>query len=119
MGHKVSTTERRGIPILAPEGELDLASIDALSRPLESATRDGGPVVLDLTGTEFIDSMTIAAIVKAAHETNTVRPIQLHVAVSPRTQPGRVWSITGLADFIPTFPSVEAALEGLAAKRAG
>jgi anti-anti-sigma regulatory factor len=76
-------------------------------------TRGGGPVVVDLSRTEFIDSLTIASIVRAAHATNTVRPIRLHITVRPGTQPARIWSITGLAGFIPTFATVEAALDGL------
>jgi anti-anti-sigma factor len=114
MRSQLRTTERSGVSVLAPEGELDLATIDALSQPLQRAAKNGGPVVVDLSLTEFIDSLTIAAIVSAAHDTNTVRPIRLHVTVRPGTQPARVWSITGLADFIPTFSTVEAAVEHLA-----
>lgn len=119
MGSEVRTTERSGVSILAPRGELDLATVDALSRPLERAAKAGGPVLVDLTATEFIDSLTIAAIVRAAQDTNTVRPMLLHVAVKPGTQPARVWSVTGLAGFIPTFSSLEAAFKELAAAESG
>jgi len=119
MGSQVRTKERSGVLVLAPEGELDLATIDSFSEPLERAARGGGPIVVDLSLTEFIDSLTIASIVRAAHHTNTVRPIRLHVAVKPGSQPARVWSITGLTEFIPTFSTVEAAIELLAGPEPG
>lgn len=61
------TVRRNDVPepvILAPTGDLDLASGKALVESVQhAATRDAtGPIVIDLVGVEFMDSSGLRAL---------------------------------------------------------
>lgn len=46
------------------EGELDAGTVDLLTNLLDEAAAPGGPVFLDMTALEFIDSTGVHEIVK-------------------------------------------------------
>ncbi len=43
-------------------GEVDLATVDTLLEAVEGAVTEGGTLVLDLVGVEFMDSAGLAAV---------------------------------------------------------
>lgn len=64
---EVSVSDLDGdIQVIAVRGELDLSTAPDLERPLQDALQNGeGPILVDLSECEFIDSTGIALIVRA------------------------------------------------------
>lgn len=56
-----------GRALVRPAGELDMSSAPTLERCLQQA-RDGGPVVVDLRGLEFMDSTGLSLLMRWALE---------------------------------------------------
>ena len=92
----VSVDEQRDHAVVAAAGELDLATAPQLEEELLPRLRDGGRVVLDLTGLEFMDSTGVRVIV-AAHAAGQEHEGGFALV---RTPPGcaiaRVLEISGL-----------------------
>jgi anti-sigma B factor antagonist len=86
------TTGRRpdGAVVLAATGEIDMSNAEDFTAALTGARQEAveGPVVLDLTGVEYIDSAGLAAVF--AHVE------RLHVLATPLLAP--VLTIAGLDD---------------------
>jgi anti-anti-sigma factor len=62
----IRTAHRADVYVVAPYGELDLASTPDLQRELERAERtDAAEIVLDLGGLSFIDSSGIRLVLQA------------------------------------------------------
>ncbi len=109
MGQRVGTTNQRGVQILTPEGVTDPKLVEDLSASLERAVERGGPVIVDFSATDYLDSAAIATIASAAQlDGNPGR--RIHVVVRPQTQPARAWSIAGLVEHIPSFSNTAAAV---------
>ena len=53
-----------GIPVVSAVGEIDMSNAEAFHAALEAA--DGGPLVVDLTGVEYLDSAGIHALYAVA-----------------------------------------------------
>jgi anti-sigma B factor antagonist len=63
---RVHTKRDRDIVLVQPSGELDLASVPPLSEELGRAEVHGAkPMVLDLSGLDFMDGSAIGAILAA------------------------------------------------------
>ena len=77
------------------EGELDMATADALTELLQSAEGDD-PIVLDFSGVSFMDSSGLRAIIEGAGLPNGGPVVILH----PSAQVRRVLDIS-LPDGIP------------------
>ena len=60
----LSTTERDGLTLVAPGGELDLFTTPRLSEALDAVAGEGRRVVLDLRGLEFMDSTGLAVVLR-------------------------------------------------------
>jgi anti-anti-sigma factor len=87
---------RAGALVLALHGELDLATAPAVEDAVLDRVRDGGWVVLDLRGLEFMDSSGVRVIVAAhsvAHECDGRLTI---VRAVPGGPVQRVLEISGL-----------------------
>lgn len=56
---------RDGIEILSVSGEIDLSNSARLGRAIEASARADAPLVLDLTGVEFLDSAGTRALAVA------------------------------------------------------
>jgi anti-sigma B factor antagonist len=52
-------------PVLQIHGELGLTEVDELQRALEAAAKQPGEVVVGLEDCEFIDSLALAALLRA------------------------------------------------------
>jgi len=100
-----------GFVVVALSGELDVADAD-WSETLDDALGDGASrLVLDLTNVTFIDSSVVRALVLAYREANErggwVRVVYTHHLIR------RVIEICGLAEVLPQYTSVEAAVRGV------
>ena len=51
-----------GRPLLAAHGEIDMTNVAAFNTALAAAVAEGIPVVVDLTGVEYLDSGAITAL---------------------------------------------------------
>ncbi len=96
-------------------GELDLGTAPELEGPLEEAVSAAEPLLIDLSGCEFIDSTGIAMIVRTWQQLGEGDGDSRRVVIcSANDQVRRVLEITGLELSIPIHGSRE---EGLAALR--
>jgi stage II sporulation protein AA (anti-sigma F factor antagonist) len=104
-----------GVQAIAVRGELDLSTAADLERPLEDALENGqGPVLVDLTECEFIDSTGIALIVRAMQRLQGAGTGRNLVVRSYNDQVRRVLDITGLDVSIPVHRTRDEALAALA-----
>lgn len=102
---EIIDTEIDGIRVVAPVGEIDLATAPLLREHLQSllANRPHHLVVrLDLVS--FLDSSGVNALV-AAHRYARAIHTEFRLA-APGEQVAKVLSITGVGTFIPTFTSL-------------
>jgi anti-anti-sigma factor len=110
-----STAELEGgVRVVEIRGELDLATAPELEGPLEEAVRAAEPLLIDLSGCEFIDSTGIAMIVRAWQQLADGNGEGNRVVIcSANDQVRRVLEITGLELSIPIHGSREDALVAL------
>jgi anti-sigma B factor antagonist len=103
-----------GATVVAVRGELDLGTAPELEGPLEQAVASQGPVLIDLSQCEFIDSTGIAMIVRAWQQLARNDGDSQRVAIcSANEQVRRVLEITGVELSIPVRASREEALAAL------
>ena len=83
-------------------GELDLGTVPALERELHRIlSHDLSRVILDLEGLEFIDSIGIVCLVKAARRSSADGD-RLRV-IGGKGQVERVLRLTGVRDLLPVI----------------
>lgn len=109
MGHAIEERPLEGAgTLLEVRGELDLAAVPDLRRALEVAGADrAGPLVIDLGGVSFIDSLSIASIVAARRRLESERQVAV-VATHPYVL--LIFEAGGLDAVVPVFDSVEEAV---------
>jgi len=84
-------------------GELDLANVATAEAQLRKAIDAGdAPVVLDMSGLEFIDSTGIALLVSALGHNGDAARLSFVPSNSPAVT--RVLELTGLAGRLPLAP---------------
>ena len=106
--------ERRGdeIPVLALEGELDLAAAPRMRARIENAA-DGRALVIDMRGVTFVDSAALNELLRARTEL-PARDVRLVLAgVPPPVR--RLLDLTRTSDLFEDAPDVDAALMRLSA----
>lgn len=104
-----------GIQAIAVRGELDLSTAPDLERPLEEVLERGaGPVLVDLSECEFIDSTGIALIVRARQRLESGESERTLAVCSYNDQVRRVLDITGLDVSIPVHRTRDEALASIA-----
>jgi anti-anti-sigma factor len=96
----VRTAHRQGVYVVAPYGELDLATAPEVQRELERAERsDAAEIVLDLGGLTFIDSTGIRMVL---HADQRSRMDGDRLRLLPgRDQVHKVFALCGLVDRLP------------------
>lgn len=113
MDLKLSTAklEDVGALLVAVEGGLDLSSAQQLA---ELLTVSGGcPVVLDLSGCRFVDSIGLRFVVRANRGRAEVgKPVAL---VTPNLSPTELFSLTAVDLGIPVFAERDQAIAWLGA----
>ncbi len=98
------TSERTGdVLVLAPRGELDLATVPVLTQAFgDDAT------VLDLSGLEFIDSTGLATLIGERRRRTEARSPFVLVRGTAQTQ--RLFAVTGVEDLFTWAESRDEAL---------
>jgi anti-sigma B factor antagonist len=99
-----------GPTILAPTGDLDIATARGFRSELFSAAEaTDGDVVVDLSGVDFIDSTGLGAVIEA-HE--RLRALQRSVAVvaPPGSSAALILNLSGLNEGLAIYASREHAL---------
>jgi anti-sigma B factor antagonist len=91
--------------VLAITGEIDLATEPELWWNIDRAMADADRVILDLSGTTFMDSTGLNAIIRATqHYGNDAIVVR-----APQERVMRVFLITGLARTLNIVPATDAA----------
>jgi anti-sigma B factor antagonist len=83
-------------------GELDLGTVSKLRQAVDAYARHGQPMIIDLSEVEFIDSMGLAALVRARHRA-LARGARLQLVAAPLSV-HVVFVLTGLHaifDWVP------------------
>ena len=95
--------------VIAPEGELDLHSLDALAPRLdEAAAADYPHLILDLSAVTLVDSTALGAIAQVQHRFNG-RGRKLSVVAPPGSAAAVLLELTGLRSRFSLFGSRDAA----------
>lgn len=103
------SSERRGDSIVVSVGgELDLVTSRELDEHLTRARRAGNKIVLDLTAVEFMDTSSLAVIV--GHWRRLQSAGGSLVLAGARYRYTKTLWITGLADRLPMYDTVDAAI---------
>ena len=97
--------------VVAPIGELDLASVPRLRQEVMALLNgEGRDVVLDLGGVDFIDSVGLGGVVAVAKR---VRGAGRRFSVArPDPRVWEVFTLVGLDRILECHPSIEAATSG-------
>jgi anti-sigma B factor antagonist len=104
---------QEGAQVLEVSGELDAASAPALRERLaEVATRGAGPLVIDLTDLNFIDSTGLSVLLNARRR--LTRRGRGFAMVCPSGHIHRILEVTQLLDTLGCHDSREEALGSLA-----
>jgi anti-sigma B factor antagonist len=94
---RVDTTIENGIPVVAPSGDLDLASASLLERALVDALATDPPaIVLDLRDLEFMDSSGLRTVIVAARRAE--EDASRFALVPGKAQVMRVFEITRMEE---------------------
>jgi anti-sigma B factor antagonist len=103
------SSERRGTSlVVAVGGELDIITSRQLDDQLTRARRDHRQIILDLTAVDFMDTSSLAVIV--GHWKRLQAAGGVLVLAGARYRHTKTLWITGLADRLSLYDSVEAAL---------
>jgi anti-sigma B factor antagonist len=103
---------QQGASVLRVAGEVDVATVPALRAALENAVRQERPVIVDMSRIGYIDSTGLAELL-AVHRHAANRG-QHFVLATPSRLLAKLLKLTHLSDTIPTYPSVDAAVEACA-----
>ncbi|MGW4671526.1 STAS domain-containing protein [Streptomyces sp. NPDC004324] len=88
-----------GIPVVAPQGDLDATTVQPLIEELEEVGRGHGAVILDADGIGFADSSFLNVLLRF-HKTTDLRIARPSVAVR------RLLEITGAGAVLSMYPTV-------------
>jgi anti-sigma B factor antagonist len=102
--------EHNGAACLAIDGELDLASVASFLGYLLRAGDSGRDVVVDLQKLLYIDSSGINALLRVRER--YARTGQRIVLADVPARIRRIFDVIAVAEVIPMFPTVDAALAG-------
>jgi anti-sigma B factor antagonist len=113
----IETRVRGDVCVIAVRGELDLHTAPQLEESVDGVLEAGdGPLAIDLSACEFIDSTGIALIVRACRQLNGSCDggADGRFALSGLSdQVQRLFDITGLESLIPLHATVDEAVAAL------
>ena len=113
-GIRISSQRRDGFAVVVVSGELDIVTSRRFDECLAKVRRDADHVIIDLSAVDFMDTASLAVIVGHWKQL-TAAGGTLALAGARYRYTKTLW-ITGLADRLPLYESVDAAV---AAGRAG
>jgi len=113
-GIRISSQRRGGFAVVAVSGELDIVTSRRFDEVLAEVRRDNDHIIIDLSAVDFMDTGSLAVIVGHWKQV-TAAGGTLALAGARYRYTKTLW-ITGLADRLPLYESVDAAV---AAGRAG
>jgi anti-anti-sigma factor len=113
-GIRISSQRRDGFAVVAVSGELDIVTSRRFDECLAEVRRDADRIIIDLSAVDFMDTGSLAVIVGHWKQV-TAAGGTLALAGARYRYTKTLW-ITGLADRLPLYESVDAAV---AAGRAG
>ena len=105
---RVTTASHGDSVVVAVSGELDLISSKPFDECLSQARAQSDKLILDLSGVEFIDTTCLSVIVRCWTELTQAGGSL--VLVGPRYDYARALWITGVAQLLPLYANVAAAL---------
>ena len=105
---ELSSSERDGTLIITLVGDLDIVTSRQLDDTLADSRAGFDHVVLDLSAVDFMDTSSLAVIV--GHWKGSIAAGGMLSLAGARFQYTRTLWITGLADRIPMFDTIEAAI---------
>jgi anti-anti-sigma factor len=108
---------RHGIWLLSLRGEHDLSTQPSLSEQIERVAAAGGPVIIDLTDADFIDSSILRVLASTA--VNRTAEPRIAVVIPPGREAMRILRVTGIAALLEPFESCEAAMASFAPAATG
>lgn len=85
------------VPVVAPTGDLDLATARDLGTHLAELAGTPGPAVLDLSDVAFMDSVGLGVVLKAAERFRR-QGKQLHLVVPPDSNVARLLQFAGVQE---------------------
>jgi len=107
-GIRISSQQRDGFAVVAVSGELDIVTSRRFDEFLAEVRQDADHIIIDLSAVDFMDTGSLAVIVghwKQATATGGT----LALAGARYRYTKTLW-ITGLADRLPLYDSVDAAV---------
>ncbi|WP_460349999.1 STAS domain-containing protein [Actinoallomurus acanthiterrae] len=106
----LTLTRRRlgGVSVIVVGGELDLMTAGQLEDFVRRSRRPGDQVVLDLTGTAFMDCSGLSALLRVRREAG--RDGGMVRLATPRRIPALVLRLTGTDRLLPVYASLDQAL---------
>lgn len=113
MGQGVVSSERiePGIELIAISGEHDLNTTPELRDKLTAAIQEELPVVVDLSGADFIDSSILGALLEARHQAED-KGLGFAVALASGARSvERVLEVTGLDSTLPVHKTRAGAIK--------
>ena len=112
-GIRISSERRDGFAIVAVSGELDIVTSRRFDECLAAVRRDDMHIIIDLSAVDFMDTGSLAVIVGHWKQV-TAAGGTLALAGARYRYTKTLW-ITGLADRLPMYDGVDAAVAAGAA----
>jgi stage II sporulation protein AA (anti-sigma F factor antagonist) len=97
------------VPVVAPTGDLDLATSRDLASRLGELAGSPGDAVLDLSAVNFMDSIGLGVVLKAVNRFRR-QGKQLHVVVPPEGNVERLLQLSGTRSHVSALQTRDAAL---------
>jgi len=116
-GIRISSERRDGFGVVAVSGELDIVTSRRFDERLAEARRDDVHIIIDLSAVDFMDTGSLAVIVGHWKQV-TAAGGTLALAGARYRYTKTLW-ITGLADRLPMYDTVDAAIAAGAAGTGG
>jgi anti-anti-sigma factor len=107
-GIRISSERRDGFAVVAVSGELDIVTSRRFDECLTEVRRDDLRIIIDLSAVDFMDTGSLAVIVGHWKQV-TAAGGTLALAGARYRYTKTLW-ITGLADRLPMYDSVAAAV---------
>jgi anti-sigma B factor antagonist len=107
-GIRISSERRDGFAVVAVSGELDIVTSRRFDECLAEVRRDDRHIIIDLSAVDFMDTGSLAVIV--GHWKQVMAAGGTLALAGARYRYTKTLWITGLADRLPMYDSVDAAV---------